>query len=269
MVNELSKLAAVFQQAKSRNEAALIPYITSGYPDIATNEALILELFRSGADIVEIGIPFSDPLADGATIQRAGAKALEQGVTVSTCLEIAGHVRDSGYGPIVLMGYYNSILNHGLNRFAIDCRLSGIAGLIVPDLPPEEAGELRSACSANGVDLVFLLAPTSTEDRIRLAAGESSGFVYCVSVTGVTGSRASAPAGLEEFLLRIRICTSLPLAVGFGISTPPQARSVAKVADGVIVGSALIDTIDRANGGDCIAAVRDYIREMKSACTGA
>jgi tryptophan synthase alpha chain len=269
MVNQLSKLAAVFQQTRSRNEAALIPYITAGYPDIATNEALILELFQSGADIVEIGIPFSDPLADGATIQRAGAKALEQGVTVSTCLEIARHVRDSGYGPIVLMGYYNSILSYGVDRFAADCRLSGIAGLIVPDLPPEEAGELRAECRANGIDLVFLLAPTSTEDRIQLATGESSGFVYCVSVTGVTGSRASAPAGLEEFVRRIRLCTNLPLAVGFGISTPPQARSVAQVADGVIVGSALIDTINRPNGEDCIARVRDYIREMKSACAGA
>ncbi len=266
MVGNQSRLSETFLQARAGGEAALIPYITGGYPDVETNVALICQLFRCGASMVEIGIPFSDPPADGVTIQRAGAKALAAGVTTFTCLDIARRVSGSGYGPLILMGYYNTVLNYGQARFAADCREAGVAGLIVPDLPPEEAEELRRACRKNNVDVIHMVAPTSTDDRLALAAESSSGFLYCVSVAGVTGLRSSSPAGLQEFVNRVRHHTNLPLAVGFGISTPDQARSVAAVADGVIVGSALIDTIDRSEGANTLTAVGEYIADMKKAC---
>ncbi|MCL5256661.1 MAG: tryptophan synthase subunit alpha, partial [Chloroflexi bacterium] len=210
----MSRISEVFAGARRRGEAVLIPYITAGYPDVATNERIILELFRSGAGVVELGIPFSDPLADGPTIQRAGTAALAMGVTMSTCLEIAGRVHSQVDSPIILMGYFNTILSYGIEKFTAGASAAGVAGVIVPDLPPEEAGDLREVCSRQGIDLVFLLAPASTDERVQLVASQSAGFVYCVSVAGVTGARAEMPAGLEDFVERVRGRANLPLADG-------------------------------------------------------
>ncbi|MCL5959160.1 MAG: tryptophan synthase subunit alpha, partial [Chloroflexi bacterium] len=212
---------------------------------------------------IELGIPFSDPLADGATIQRASFEALRQGVNVGKCLSVAGELRRKLDIPLLFMGYYNPILNFGLAAFGKACAQAGIDGLIVPDLPPEESGDLRVVCQENGLDLIFLLAPTSTEERIAKVGREASGFIYCVSLTGVTGARTSVPDKLGDFLSRVRRHTDLPLAVGFGISKREHIEIVTKWADGAIVGSALIDLIERLPEKERRSGVQKYIRGLK------
>lgn len=204
-----------------------------------------MPLFASiGCDIIELGIPFSDPLADGATIQQASYEALRQGVTTEVCFEVAQKLRRRVKIPIVFMTYYNPVLRFGLEQFCLKCAEVGIDGLIIPDLPPEEGKELEESTKRQGLDLVYLLSPASTEERIRLVAGRSSGFIYLVSLTGVTGARDKLPEELETFVARVRETTEKPLCVGFGVSTPEQARRVARVADGVIVGSRIIQLLD-------------------------
>jgi len=237
----VSRIAAVFGK---KSHKALIAYVTVGYPSIeATLEAVPL-LVESGCDIIEMGIPFSDPLADGATIQKASYQALQNGVTPAKCLEAARKLRHKVNAPLVFMTYYNPIYSYGLERFCADCRLAGVDGLIVPDLPPEEGGELEEAVAKNGLDLIYLLAPTSTDARIKTVAARSTGFIYLVSVTGVTGARQGVPASLKAFVSNVRQFTDKPLCVGFGISTAGQASRVAALADGVIVGSRLIQLME-------------------------
>lgn len=237
----MSRIAACFQRPGRK---ALIAYVMAGYPSIeATLEAVPL-LADSGCDIVEIGIPFSDPLADGPTIQSAGSHALARGITPGICLELAAHVSQHTTIPLIFMGYLNPIYRYGYDRFCSSCAASGVAGLIVPDLPPEESSPLQAAATANGLDLIYLLAPTSTTSRISLVAARSSPFLYLVSVTGVTGARDSLPPGLGDFVSRVRSHTSQPLCVGFGISSPDQARQVAGIADGVVVGSRFIQLME-------------------------
>jgi len=237
----LSRIASVFSQA---NRTALIPYITVGYPNITTTQNVVPLLTSNGCDIIELGIPFSDPLADGATIQRASYEALRQGVTPHLCLEVAQELRQQVEIPLVFMTYYNPVLKFGLEQFCSKCAKVGIDGLIIPDLPPEEGQELEKSTRSHGLDLVYLLSPASTEERIRLVADKASGFIYLVSLTGVTGARDDLPRELEGFVARVRKRTEKPLCVGFGVSTPDQARRIAKVADGVIVGSRLIQLLD-------------------------
>jgi tryptophan synthase alpha chain len=237
----LSRIASVFVQA---NHTALIPYITVGYPTIQTTLKAVPLFVKCGCDIIELGIPFSDPLADGATIQRASYEALRQGVTTSVCFEVAQQLRRRVKIPIVFMTYYNPVLKFGLEQFCSKCAEVGIDGLIIPDLPPEEGKELEESTQRHGLDLVYLLSPASTEERIRLVTGRSSGFIYLVSLTGVTGTRDKLPEELETFVASVRKETEKPLCVGFGVSTPDQARRVAKVADGVIVGSRIIQLLD-------------------------
>jgi len=202
-------------------------------------------LFASnGCDIIELGIPFSDPLADGATIQQASYEALRQGVTTSVCFEVAQELRRRVEIPLVFMTYYNPVLKFGLEQFCSKCAEVGIDGLIIPDLPPEEGQELEKSTRRHGLDLIYLLSPASTEERIKLVTSRSSGFIYLVSLTGVTGARDKLPQELEGFVARVRKRTEKPLCVGFGVSTPEQARRVAKVADGVIVGSRIIQLLD-------------------------
>jgi len=223
---------------------ALAAYITAGYPDIKTTPVIAQTLAGSGADIIELGIPFSDPLADGATIQKASYLALQKGTTPEMCLEAAAGIRRVIKTPLVFMTYYNPVLNYGLEEFCRSCAASGINGLIVPDLPPEEGAELETTARKYDLDMIYMLAPTSTEERIREAGKRSGGFTYLVSLTGVTGAREELPPELEGFIKRVKKYTSQALCVGFGISSAAQAKRVAKVADGVIVGSRLIQLIE-------------------------
>ena len=223
---------------------ALIAYLTVGYPSVEVTQEVASILSASGCDIIELGIPFSDPLADGVTIQKASYQALQQGITPQVCLEVAYQLRQRMATPLVFMTYYNQVFNFGLEAFCEASVTAGIDGLIIPDLPPEEGGELEAIASKLKLDLIYLLAPTSNEERIATVAERSHGFIYLVSVTGVTGARETLPAGLEDFVKRVKQKAKQPLCVGFGISTPEHARRVAGVADGVIVGSHLIRLIE-------------------------
>jgi tryptophan synthase alpha chain len=238
----LSRIASVFARA---NHTALIPYITVGYPTIETTLRAVPLFAGIGCDIIELGIPFSDPLADGATIQQASYEALRQGVTTKVCFEVAQELRRRVKIPLVFMTYYNPVLKFGLEEFCSKCAEVGIDGLIIPDLPPEEGQDLEQSSRRHALDLVYLLSPASTEERIRLVTGRSTGFIYLVSLTGVTGARDRLPAGLESFVGSVRKKTEKPLCVGFGVSTPEQAKRVAKVADGVIVGSRIVQLLSK------------------------
>lgn len=262
----MSRIADTFEKLKSQNRAALMPYISAGHPNLETTEALLPALAQSGADLIELGIPYSDPLADGPTIQRAGQQALAAGATIPQIHAMVRRVREQGLDvPVLYMVYYNCIFRHGEERFLDDAAAAGIDGLIVPDLPLEEAESLEALATLRGIDLVYLLAPTSTPERIEKTSKRAKGFIYCVSVTGVTGARATVSDALEPLLDRIRLQTTVPLAVGFGVSTPDQAGTVATLADGVIVGSALIDKIDGAQGDKdaAVAVAAEYMRSLR------
>jgi tryptophan synthase alpha chain len=236
-----SRITAAFEQLRSSGEIAIIPYLTVGYPDIDTVQWVVPALVEGGVAMVELGIPFSDPLADGVTIQRSSQVALENGVTVSTCFQTARDLRQLDVDvPLIFMGYFNPMLSYGLDRFAAGCTEAGVDGMIVPDLPPEECGELLDACRRHGRDLIFMVAPTSTDEHLAAVARQATGFVYCVSLPGVTGERASLSAGLSGFVERVRRHTDLPLAIGFGISQPEHVAQVGILADGAIVGSAIV-----------------------------
>ncbi len=242
----------------------LAAYITVGYPQMDSTPALVRALVEGGADFIELGVPFSDPLADGATIQRSSFQALENGVNLEHCLGVAASLRQDGVDvPLIFMGYYNPFLRYGPGRLAHACREAGVDGLIIPDLPPEEAQELAGHCGVSSMDLIFMLAPTSTEERIVRVCQMASGFVYCVSLTGVTGARSGLSPTVAPFLARVRRHTSLPLAVGFGISTREQVEEVSRLAEAAVVGSALIDLIDRTPPERQAAALARFVEELK------
>jgi tryptophan synthase alpha chain len=259
-------IAAAFARARAQGRVALIPYVMSGYPDLATSEALAVALASAGADVLELGVPFSDPLADGATIQHAGQVALERGTTLGACLDLAGRVAAQIATPLVLMGYYNPIFSLGIAPFCARAAAAGVAGLIVPDLPPEEADPLADAASAHGIELIYLITPTSPQARIaqvaRAAGRTGNGFIYCVSLSGVTGARAALSTDLPAFLARVRAHTTLPLAVGFGISTPEHVARVGELADGAVVASALLNAVDAAPEGERVAAGVAFFRRL-------
>jgi tryptophan synthase alpha chain len=238
----VSRIAGFFAQ---RSHTALIPYVTVGYPSVETTLEVVPRLVGAGCDIVELGIPFSDPLADGATIQRASYEALRRGATTRVCLELSKELRQRVRIPLVFMTYYNPVLRFGPEQFCSQSAEAGIDGLIIPDLPPEEGRELEQSTKRHGLDLIYLLSPASTEERIGLVASRASGFIYLVSLTGVTGARAELPESLESFVGGVRERTNKPLCVGFGVSTPEQARRVARVADGVIVGSRIVQLLEK------------------------
>jgi tryptophan synthase alpha chain len=222
-------------------------------------------LAESGCDIVELGIPFSDPLADGATIQKASFHALRNGVTPRLCLDVARELGQKVEIPLVFMTYFNPVLSYGLEQFCADCAGSGVSGLIIPDLPPEESSALEDISRRRNLDLIYLLAPTSTEERIRLVAQKSRGFIYLVSITGVTGAREKLPMDLEAFVTRVRKVTTKPLCVGFGISTAEQAGEVARIVDGVIMGSRLIQLMETE---DNYKALGNFVKELRCALDG-
>ncbi len=259
----MDRITYTFDCLRRAGRTALMPYLTMGYPQRQSALALVPALVEAGADLIELGVPFSDPLADGATIQAAAQQALANGMTLSLCLEQAATLRARGMVvPFVLMGYYNPILQMGLERFARHAAAAGVDGLIVPDLPPEEADALQAALHSQRIALIFLLAPTRDDERVQLVAGRSGGFLYLVSLTGVTGARDHLSPGLESFVARARAATELPLAVGFGISTPEQAARVALIADGVIVGSALVRAIAAAR--DPVAAAGAFVASLRA-----
>ncbi len=239
----MSRISSIF----NNNHKALIAYVTAGYPSMeATVEAVPL-LAELGCDLVELGIPFSDPLADGATIQQASHAALQNGTTPQQCLEAVRRIRQKSDIPLVFMSYYNPVYSYGIKAFSQACAESKIDGLIIPDLPPDEGAELEKTAGEHELNLIYLLAPTATGERIKLVTEHAAGFVYMVSIAGVTGARNKLPAELENFVRQVRKTTRKPLCVGFGISTPEQAGEVARYADGVIVGSRLVQLMEGFN----------------------
>ena len=254
------EVLAVFKNERP----AFMPYFTLGYPDLETSLNIVEVCATNGADLIELGIPFSDPLADGPTIQHSTQVALQNGTTLANCLEGVTTLRKRGITiPLILMGYYNPILSYGIERFVADAFSAGAHGFIVPDLPPDEAAPLQALCRQNGLALIFLLAPNSPDDRIRLVTDQTTGFVYLVSVTGITGVRQELPTTLNDFVTRVKRYTNKPIAVGFGISTPEQARTIGKIADGVIVGSALIKAV--TDSSDMLQAAEQFIQKMVTA----
>mgnify|MGYP001116002454 CR=1 FL=1 len=256
----MTRIESVFSRPEHK---ALIAYLTVGYPSIEATLELVPALVESGCDMVELGIPFSDPLADGTTIQRASHLALEQGVTPQLCLEVARQLHQRVSTPLVFMSYYNPLLHYGLEGFCSACADAGVDGLIVPDLPPEEGMELEELTRKHHLDLIYLLAPTSTEERLRFIAARSRGFIYLVSLRGVTGARETLPADLESIVAKLRCETSKPICIGFGISTPQQAQQVARLADGVIVGSRIIEIVESSERPTGTAAY--FIHQLRDA----
>ncbi len=252
----MSRIASVFNP----NHKALIAYVTVGYPSIEATLKVVPLLANGGCDLVELGIPFSDPLADGVTIQKASFHALENGTTPSLCLEVARQLSRKVNIPLVFMTYYNPIFSYGLEKFCPACAQSGVEGLIIPDLPPDEGLELEAFTQRCKLDLIYLLAPNSTEERIRLVAEKSRGFIYLVSLAGVTGARDRLPSDLGTFVARVRKFATQPLCIGFGISSPEQAKQVAQIADGVIVGSRIIQLME---AGDFLPLVGNFIKELR------
>jgi tryptophan synthase alpha chain len=258
------RIDQVFKRLKAKGEKALIPFITAGDPDLGTTKALALEMAVRGADLLELGIPFSDPLADGPTIQAASNRAVQAGVHLQEVLALAGEVRRETDIPLILMGYYNPILQYGLERTAKEAAALGVDGFIIPDLPPEEAGPWRVAAVKAGVATIFLAAPTSGAERIKHMARLTKGFLYYVSVTGITGARTELPPELAEALKEVRSLVKCPLAVGFGISTPEQVKWLAPYVDGLVVGSAIVQRVARLKGPELIKEVGDFIAALKA-----
>lgn len=256
----MSRIPATFDRLRREGRTGLIAYLTVGFPELAATPELVRALVEGGADIIELGIPFSDPLADGATIQRATYVALGHGVTTGAVIEMARGLRAEGLTvPLVAMSYYNPILAYGVERFAADAAAAGIDGLIAVDVPPEEDEPLRRALRPRGMDLIYLLAPTSTEARIRTVAARASGFIYCVSVTGTTGARGELPPDLPAFIARVRRHTDLPLAVGFGVSRPEHLAQIGRLCEAAVIGSAIIEVIETAPPEQRAVRLRTYV----------
>lgn len=259
-------IAAAFAHAREAGRTALLPYVMAGYPDAATSEALAVALGEAGADLLELGMPFSDPMADGATIQAASQRALEGGMTPEGALALAGRIHARIATPLVLMTYYNPIFSAGIEAFCEQAAAAGIVGLIVPDLPPEEAESLQTAASEHGIALIYLVTPTSPDERLAQigeAAAGSGGFLYCVSLSGTTGARERLPEHLAAFLARVRGHSDLPLAVGFGVSRPEHIAEIGTMADGAVVASAMLNVVDAAPEDERVRAGVDFLRSLQ------
>ena len=264
------RIAATFRELRARNEAALIPYVVAGDPNLDATVALVREFAARGADIIELGVPFSDPMADGPANQRAAQRGLKSGASLTAIFSMVSELRKETEIPLILFGYFNPIFHYGCERLCADAARAGIDALLVVDLPPDEAGELKTPARANGLDLIFLLAPTTPIERARKVVSTASGFIYYVSVTGVTGARTVLASDLEEQVTNLRSVTDLPIGVGFGISTPEQAGQVARFADAVVVGSAITLLIEaNAQSPDLVTKVGELVRSMKLAIKAA
>ena len=261
----MSRIDRTFKILKNRGQVALIPFIVAGDPDLETTEALVLKMAESGTDIIELGVPFSDPLADGPIIQAASQRALQNGVNLRDIFRLTERLKGIDI-PLVLMTYFNPVFCFGLKDFAEGCQKSGVDGVIIPDLPPEEAGLWISEARRMNLDTIFLVAPTSPPERIRLVSRCSRGFIYYVSVTGVTGTRENLPEEVGLAVKRIKEVSQKPVAVGFGISTPEQAKTVSRFADGIIVGSAIVKIIgENLKSPDMIDRVGDFVSSLTKA----
>jgi tryptophan synthase alpha chain len=261
----MSRLRDTFARLREQRAPGLVTYITAGDPDLERTGGVLRALDRAGADVLEVGVPFSDPLADGPVIQRATERALASGTTLSGVLDLLTSIRPDISAPIVIFSYANPILRLGVDRFADRAREAGVDGVLMLDLPIEEADEFRATLAARGIDTILLLSPTTTDDRLRRAATLGSGFLYAISRLGVTGARDSVAAGAREMVERIRNVTDLPVALGFGISKPDHVREVAQWADAAVVGSALVDVIAREGASrDLDTRVEEYVRWLKS-----
>jgi tryptophan synthase alpha chain len=260
-----TRLARTFAEAQREGRSVMMPFLTAGWPELGDTERLIPALIEGGADLIEIGIPFSDPIADGPTIQRTSQKALENGFTPEMGFQVVRRLREERgvEAPLLFMGYYNPILAYGIDKYVQQCAEIGVDGLIVPDLPPEESDPLLEACVANGVHLIYLLAPTSTPERVEAVLERANGFIYLVALIGVTGARDRLWEGFADYVARMRGYTSLPLAVGFGISTREHVLKVEKLADGVIYASALLDHLDRASPDRLPEEAANFVRHLR------
>lgn len=259
----MSRINPTFAALKKAGRTALIPFVTAGDPDMETTVALVGVLEAAGADLIELGIPFSDPMADGPTIQDASERALKQGTTLASVLEAVARIRMKSDIPIVLMGYYNPVLRYGNEAFARDAAAAGVDGLLVVDLPPEEADELHRYLRPAGIDLITLLAPTTPAARKQALAGSAEGYIYYVSMTGVTGTQAVDAAAIEAEVRELKTFSPVPVAVGFGISTPEDAGKIARFADAVVIGSALIKVVERALPTDRLRLVGDFVGSLR------
>jgi len=261
-----SRIDQAFSHLRERNEAALIAYIMAGDPSLTETEQLVLALEKAGADIIELGVPFSDPIADGPVIQQAAERALRNGTSLRKILPMIKQIRTKSQIPLVLMAYYNSIHAFGPESFCREAVAAGVDGLIVPDMPADEAGPLKSPAAASGLQLIFLLAPTSTAERRAFVARQSSGFVYYVSLTGITGSKLSNLADVATNVEKIRKVSHTPIAVGFGVATAEDAAKVSAIADGVIVGSAIVRQIAAGQQEQrMVTRVADFVHSLKAA----
>ena len=262
----MNRIDRTLARTREEGRAALIVFLTAGDPDLDTTAELIPELASAGADIVELGVPHSDPIAEGPTIQDASQRALENKTTLGQIIEVCAGSRAVSDVPLLLMGYLNNVLAHREERLVADCAAAGVDGLIIADAPFEEAAALQAACDAAGLHRVLMVAPTSTPERVTRIAARSRGFVYCVSTTGVTGERDELPADLAQLVGRIQRVTDTPVCVGFGISNGEQAARVAALADGVIVGSALVSRIGAASTpAEAVAHATAFVRELADA----
>ena len=267
--NRVNRIDLLFKRLKRERKKALIPFITAGDPDLDTTKDLVLALEESGAHIIELGVPFSDPLADGPIIQAASLRALRQGVDLGKVFELVEDVRQETEIPLLLMTYYNPVFRLGLEKTAHRAALVGVDGFIIPDLPPEESGEWTELARANNLDVIFLVAPNTPPSRARFVASKTSGFLYAVSLTGITGKRKGIQEGLTDYLKMLRSITNKPIAVGFGISSPSQVKAIGPLCDGVIVGSALVDFLAQyGNKKDCFIQIRSFVKSIAEALMG-
>ncbi len=262
----MSKIQQAFAKAKDQGRAAFIPFVTGGLPDPAGFEDLLIGLAKAGADVIEVGLPFSDPMTDGPAIQESSQKALDAGVTPGGLLDMLAAAAPKVDAPLVIMSYYNPILHMGLDEFSRRAAQAGVCGLIIPDLPPEEAEPLYTAAKAQGIDLIMLATPTTDDQRLKKVLQYCGGFLYYVSMTGVTGAELKVGGPLTQRLEQVRAISHLPVAVGFGVATPQQAASLAACADGVIVGSALVRrTLAEADPAKAVASTLELAQELAQA----
>lgn len=259
----MSRIAEAFARLKTEGRGGFITFITAGDPDLETTSALLIELARAGATLIELGVPFSDPMADGPVIQRASERALCNSLGIAEILEMTARVRQEITVPVVLFSYFNPLLQYGVERLSREARDAGIDGVLVTDLVPEEAEEFQASLKANDVDLIFLVAPTSTDERLQMIAERASGFIYAVSRAGVTGARSEMSNDAEQLVARVRKVSTLPVAVGFGISTAEQVADVWRYADAAVVGSAIVSEIEKSNGAaDTVARIGEFARGL-------
>ncbi|MEJ2066619.1 MAG: tryptophan synthase subunit alpha [Deltaproteobacteria bacterium] len=262
----MGRIANTFNALRAQGEKALVIYLTAGDPSLEVTREIVLGLDAAGVDCLEIGVPFSDPTADGPIIQAASQRALRNGTTLSAILDMIESIRTVSEIPVVLFGYYNPILSYGTERFAARAKETGVDGILVVDLPPEEAHELRQYTDPQGIDFISLIAPTTGTERMKMIASDASGFLYYISITGVTGTAKPQVEEVAKDIQRIRTVTELPLIVGFGISTPQQASQIAPYADGIVIGSAVVQMIEEhADKFDLVTHVAHYAKEIKEA----